>query len=42
MKAMSTVTSVTASRPEALRQVIFAFSDRFASKGEPLRRSEFK
>jgi hypothetical protein len=29
-------------RPEALRQVIFAFLDRLASNREPLRRSDSK
>jgi hypothetical protein len=33
---------MSAFRPELLRQVIFAFSDRFASKSEPLRRNDFK
>lgn len=33
---------MSALRPEVLRQVIFASSERFANKGEPLRRNDFK
>tara|TARA_R110002167_G_C12215346_1_gene608194 strand:- start:96 stop:287 length:192 start_codon:yes stop_codon:yes gene_type:complete len=33
---------MSALRPEVLRQVIFASAVRFANKGEPLRRSDFK